>query len=70
MTLQFNIVKSFLLGGSIVKYFVVKDLNTDLYFLGNGVNKWGRYFNQASIYRIKGAAHSSIKYLETRRYDS
>lgn len=42
-------------------YFVVKDRNTGLYFRGKGVNKWGKYFNQASIYRIKAMAENAVK---------
>ena len=47
-------------------YFVVKDLNTDLYFRGKGVNKWGKYFNQASIYRLRAMAENAVEY-ENRR---
>jgi hypothetical protein len=42
-------------------YFVVKDKNTGLYFRGKGVNKWGKYFNQASIYRIKAMAENAVE---------
>jgi hypothetical protein len=42
-------------------YYVVKDRNTGLYYRGKGVNKWGKYFNQASIYRIKGMAENAVK---------
>ena len=42
-------------------YFVVKDKNTGLYFRGKGVNKWGKYFNQASIYRIKAHAENAVE---------
>lgn len=42
-------------------YYVVKDLNTGLYFRGKGVNKWGKYFNQASIYRIKAMAENATE---------
>lgn len=41
-------------------YYVVKDLNTNLYFRGKGVNKWGKYFNQASIYRLKAMAENAV----------
>lgn len=44
-----------------MEYFVVKDLNTGLYFRGKGVNKWGKYFNQASIYRIKAVAENAVE---------
>ena len=44
-----------------MEYFVVKDLNTNLYFRGKGVNKWGKYFNQASIYRVRAMAENAVK---------
>ena len=49
-----------------MEYFVVKDKNTNLYFRGKGVNKWGKYFNQASIYRIKANAIDTVNF-ENRR---
>ena len=45
-----------------MEYFVVKDLNTGLYFRGKGANKWGKYFNQASIYRLKKNAEDSANW--------
>jgi hypothetical protein len=42
-------------------YYVIKNPDTGLYFRGKGANRWGRYFNQASIYRIKGMAESSCR---------
>lgn len=42
-------------------YYVLKNPDTGLYFRGKGVNRWGPYFNQASIYRIKGTAESSAR---------
>jgi hypothetical protein len=47
-------------------YFVVKDRNTGLYFRGKGVNKWGKYFNQVSIYRIRKQAEDAVEQ-ENRR---
>jgi hypothetical protein len=44
-----------------MEYFVVKDRKTGLYFRGKGVNKWGKYFNQASIYRIKSMAENAVE---------
>ena len=44
-----------------MEYFVVKDRNTGLYFRGKGKNKWGQYFNQASIYRIRAMADNAVK---------
>lgn len=48
------------------RYYVIKDKNTGLYFRGKGVNRWGKYFNQASIYRIKGMAEHMIKEISWR----
>ena len=36
-----------------MQYYVVKNKTTGEYFRGKGVNKWGKYFNQASIYRLR-----------------
>jgi hypothetical protein len=44
-----------------IQYYVIKNPDTGLYFRGKGVNRWGKYFNQASIYRIKGTAESSAR---------
>ena len=44
-----------------MEYFVVKDIKTGLYFRGKGVNKWGKYFNQASIYRVRGMAENAVE---------
>lgn len=44
-----------------MNYYVVKDKNTGLYYRGKGVNRWGQYFNQASIYRIKAMADETVE---------
>lgn len=44
-----------------VQYYVIKNPDTGLYFRGKGVNRWGQYFNQASIYRVRGTAEFSAK---------
>lgn len=44
-----------------MQYYVVKDKNTGLYFRGKGVNRWGKYLNQASIYRVKANAEHTVK---------
>ena len=44
-----------------VQYYVIKNPDTGLYFRGKGVNRWGKYFNQASIYKVKGSAEFSAK---------
>ena len=49
-----------------MQYYVLKDKNTGLYFRGKGVNKWGKYFNQASIYRIRAMALDTLQQ-ENRR---
>ena len=46
-------------------YYVIKNPDTGLYFRGKGVNRWGKYFNQASIYRVKGTAEFSCKEINT-----
>lgn len=44
-----------------IQYYVIKNPDTGLYFRGKGVNRWGKYFNQASIYRVRGSAEFSAK---------
>lgn len=48
------------------EYYVVRDKNTGLYFRGKGVNRWGKYYNQASIYRIRANAENTIKEVSWR----
>lgn len=45
----------------MAEYYVIKNKETGMYFRGKGVNRWGKHFNQASIYRIKGTAEHSVK---------
>ena len=52
-----------------MNYFVIKNKQTGEYYRGNGVNKWGKYFNQASIYRVRGSAEFSLKELQMRGDD-
>ena len=47
-------------------YYVVRHKETGQYFRGKGVNKWGKYFNQASIYRFNAHAENAVEE-ETRR---
>ena len=42
-------------------HYVIKDKTTGLYFRGKGANRWGKHFNQASIYRVRGTAEHTIK---------
>lgn len=48
------------------KYYVVRNKKTGQYFRGKGVNKWGKYYNQASIYRFKKHAENVVEE-ESRR---
>lgn len=50
-----------------IQYYVIKNPETGFYFRGKGVNAWGKYFNQASIYRIKGTAESSAREINERK---
>lgn len=47
-------------------YYVLRNTDTGMYFRGKGVNRWGKYFNQATIYRIKGTALSSMRDIALR----
>ena len=50
----------------MAEYYVIRDKNTGLYFRGKGVNRWGKHYNQATIYRVKGTAEHSIKEIAWR----
>lgn len=50
----------------MAEYYVIRDKNTGLYFRGKGVNRWGKYYNQASVYRVKGMAENTIKEVSWR----
>ena len=50
----------------MAEYYVIRDKNTGLYFRGKGVNRWGKYYNQASVYRIKANAENTIKEVSWR----
>lgn len=45
----------------MAQYYVVRDKNTGLYFRGKGANRWGKHYNQASIYRVRKMAENTIK---------
>lgn len=47
-----------------MKYYIIKDLNTGLYYRGKGQNRWGKYYNQASIFRNLAQANNSAEYLK------
>lgn len=41
-----------------VTYWAIKNLKTGLYYRAKGANRWGKYFNQVSFYRIRGMANT------------
>ena len=45
----------------MAQYYVLRNKDTGMYFRGKGVNRWGKYFNQATIYRVKGTAEASVR---------
>lgn len=44
-------------------YYVVRNKNTGFYFRGKGANRWGKYHNQASVYRMKAQAENTLGWL-------
>ena len=50
----------------LIDYYVVRNKSTGFYFRGKGVNRWGEYYNQASIYRIKAHAQNTANWLNAR----
>ena len=50
----------------MAEYYVIRDKNTGLYFRGKGVNRWGKHYNQASIYRVRGMAEHTVKEVSWR----
>ena len=49
-----------------IQYFIIKNPDTGLYYRGKGVNRWGKYLNQASIFRIKGQVVDSCEQINRR----
>lgn len=45
----------------MTEYYVIKSKETGLYFRGKGANRWGKHYNQATIYLVKRTAEHSIK---------
>lgn len=41
-----------------IMYWAIKNVVTGLYYRGKGTNRWGKHFNQVSVYRIKGMAQT------------
>lgn len=46
-----------------MKYYIIKNVENDKYFRGKGKNQWGKYLNQASIYRMLNRAETSANRL-------
>ena len=49
-----------------IQYYIIKNPDTGLYYRGKGVNRWGKYLNQASIFRIKGQVVDSCEQINRR----
>lgn len=45
------------------KYYVIQNKETGFYFRGKGANRWGKYHNQASVYRMKAHAENTLGWL-------
>lgn len=50
-----------------MQYYIIKDKNTGNYYRGKGVNRWGKFYNQASIFRILGQAAESLEHVKNTR---
>lgn len=50
-----------------MQYYVIKDRKTGNYYRGKGVNRWGKFYNQASIFRILGQAMESLEHVKNTR---
>lgn len=48
------------------KYYVIQNKETGFYFRGKGANRWGKYHNQASVYRMKAHAENTLGWLLRR----
>ena len=47
----------------MIKYYVIRNKETGFYFRGKGANRWGKYHNQASVYRMKAQAENTLGWL-------
>lgn len=56
-------LKAIIESSSDVSYWVIKNPDTGFYFRGKGVNRWGKYLNQASIYRVRGQVEESCDWI-------
>lgn len=52
-----------------IRYWVIKNPDTGLYYRGKGVNRWGKYYNQASIFRIRSQVEESCNWINRRHRD-
>ena len=50
----------------MIKYYVIRNKSTGMYFRGKGANRWGQYHNQASVYRMKAQADNTFRWLTLR----
>lgn len=46
-----------------IKYWIIKNPDTGLYYRGKGENRWGKYYNQASIFRVRGTVEESCNWI-------
>jgi hypothetical protein len=46
-----------------IQYYIIKNPDTGLYYRGKGVNRWGKYMNQASIFRVRGQVEESCDWI-------
>ena len=49
-----------------MQYYVIKNKVTGEYYRGKGVNRWGKFYNQASIFRFEKSARESADELSRR----
>lgn len=47
-------------------YYVIRNKTTGFYFRGKGVNRWGKSFNQASIFSVKECAEIVVQKVSWR----
>ena len=46
-----------------IQYYIIKNPDTGLYYRGRGTNRWGKYMNQASIFRVRGQVEESCDWI-------
>lgn len=47
----------------MANYYIIRNKETGFYFRGKGANRWGKYHNQASVYRMKAQAENTLGWL-------